>query len=159
MNENEDTEMIETAKLLDKLTELDKRVRSQADDRHRVNGILHGTLNTLATKTENISLKTDMQDQVLSQIQDSVKAMSDSVRRVEVCLIGDPKFDRQGLIKDVIEMKAVHIALATRLSLAEDAAKANAAEIRSQKKMVLWTATVLAAIGGVITWLKNLFTP
>ncbi len=151
MNENKDQEMIETAQLLEKLTDLEKRVKMQSDDRHRVNGILHGTLN-------NIVNKTDGQDQVLSQIQDSVKSMAESVQRVEVCLIGDPKFERQGLIKDVIEIKAVNIALATRIALAEDAAKANASELRSQKKMVLWTATVLATIGGIITWLKNLFS-
>lgn len=151
MNEEENQEMIDSTQLLTKLTELDRRVKAQSDDRHRVNGILHGTLN-------NIVNKTDMQDQVLSQIQDSVQTMAGSVHRVEVCLIGDPKFDRQGLIKDVFEIKAINIALAARIGLTEEAAKANAAELRNQRKAAMWTVGILTAVGGFITWLKNLFS-
>lgn len=151
MNEEENQEMIDSTQLLTKLTELDRRVKAQSDDRHRVNGILHGTLN-------NIVNRTDMQDQVLSQIQDSVQTMAGSVHRVEVCLIGDPKFDRQGLIKDVIEIKAINIALAARIGLTEEAAKANAAELRNQRRAAMWTVGILTAVGGFITWLKNLFS-
>lgn len=148
MNENDEKDMIETAKLVEKLTEFDKRLTLQADDRHRVNNILHKTLGSIVSKTEG-------QDQVLSQIQEAVKTMAESVHRVEACLIGDPKFDRQGLIKDVIEIKAVNIALHTRVTLAEDAAKANAAEIKSLKRTALWTTGVLGGIGAIITWIKS----
>jgi hypothetical protein len=148
MSEKKDSEMIDSLQLLEKLAELDKRMKIQSEDRHRLNNGLHGTLNSLANKT-------DLQDQVLSQIQESVKVMSESVTRVEACLIGDSKFDRQGLIKDVIEIKAVNIAISARLDLVDESAKANAAELKNQRRTVVWTAAALAGIGAVVTWIKN----
>lgn len=153
--DNETPEMIESKQLITKLEELDKKLETSAVERHRVNGIVHSTLNKLALKTEALSNQTDEQNNVLDQIQKSVAASAESVQRIEQCLVGDPKFDRQGLIKDVLEIKAVNIALDTRLRLQEDASKANATELRTLRRIAIILFSVLGGLGAAITWLRQ----
>lgn len=125
---NQEPEMITTQDFLRKMDELKAQMEEQARERHRVNGVVHSSVNTLV-------LKTNAQDGMLMDIKGSLA-------RIEECLIGDEKFNKVGLIKEVASQGA-------RLILLEQS-------VATRTKIFFAVIGVLTAIGGFITWIKDL---
>lgn len=154
MNENqdEDQDMKDSAHLLSRFAELERKLASSSAERHRVNNSINSAITGLIDQTER-------QDAVLEKIEGAVRSMADSVDRVEKCLVGDAKFNQMGLIKEVEAIKSTHASsnadLLLRITKNEAEIKAASDEIKSQRRMVLWTGAILAALGGAITWIKS----
>lgn len=151
-NDNQDDDMKDSAQLLARFLELERRLASSSAERHRVNNSINAAITGLVDQTER-------QDAVLEKINENVRSMADSVDRVEKCLVGDAKFNQVGLIKEVEAIKSSFATSNTeiflRIAKNEADIKTAADEIKSQRRVVLWTGAVLAAIGGIITWIKG----
>ena len=147
----EDQAMNDVNQLLARFEDLNRRITQNSEERHRVNNQINAAITNIVNQIED-------QDAVLATISTNIRALADSVARLEQCLIGDPKFERLGLIKEVNQLQAKNVALELRVVAAEEAARLNAAELQTQKRMVIWTATILATIGALITWFKNLIS-
>ena len=151
-NDNQDEDMKDSAQLLSRFLELERRLASSSAERHRVNNSINAAITGLVDQTER-------QDAVLEKINENVRSMADSVDRVEKCLVGDAKFNQLGLIKEVEALKSSQTTsnaeLMLRISKNEEDIKTANNEIKNHRRIVVWTGVVLAAIGGIITWIKS----
>ncbi len=147
VTESED-DMDKTEEMIKRFEELDRRLRQSSEERHRVNNSINSSITSLVDKTEH-------QDTVLSGIQQSVHAVAESVQRVENCLVGDPKFNRLGLIKDVSDVSAKNAALEVRMQTAEDNIRTTSDELKTQKRIAVWSISLIAGIAAIITFIKE----
>lgn len=125
---NPEPEMITTADFLRKMDEVQKQLDEQAKDRHRVNGVVHATVNQLV-------LQTNAQDNVLGEIKRAVA-------RIEEVLVGNERFHKVGIIETVTGLEA-------RMALVEQS-------VATKSKIFTAVVAVLAALGAFIAWVKDL---
>lgn len=134
---------------------LNKRLDESAKDRHVSNNNVHRALNTLAQQTDN-------QDGVLANLSAAVKdiaasqkLVADSVRRIEVRMVGDAALASTGLIQEQAELKARTAANEVRMKTIEDSLETDRKEYLSDKRFIYGMIVAITAIGGIVTFLQS----
>ena len=142
-------DMNDPEQIIAKFKELETRLR---DSNHRVNQSINSAITGLVDQTER-------QDEVLQHINSCVRLVQESLQRVEQCLVGDPKYNQVGLLKEVEALKAKQVtdqaAVELRLKQAEDKNEETAVELKTQRRLASWTFVVLATLGAIITWIRS----
>lgn len=147
--------MLDSEQMNQKLDEMVKKLEQNAIERHTVNGKVHVALNSIAQKTETLTQKTENQDVVLNHLSKSVESITQSVRRIEVRLVGDEDLKGTGIIQEQSDQKARITASEVRVDLLEKVVKENHSDYLSDKRALIWIGATIAGLGGIITWLQN----
>jgi hypothetical protein len=150
-SDNERGDMMASDVFMEELTKLEKRLSSTLDqqrqERHMSNNRIHSNLLSLTEKTEG-------QDKILAEIQQTMRGQTDSLRRIETRLVGDPALGSTGLSQDFTESKSKISLLESRVGACEKEVKDGARDRAQDRKIVVYAIGVIGAIGGLVTWLK-----
>lgn len=150
-----DEPMLDSEQMNQRLDEMVKKLEQSAVERHTVNGKVHVALNSIAQKTETLTQKTENQDVVLNHLSKSVEQITQSVRRIEVRLVGDEDLKGTGIIQEQSDQKARITALEVRVDNTEEAVKEHRSDYISDKRALIWIGATIAGLGAIITWLQN----
>jgi len=146
-NDN-DKEMIDSKEFLTKLDSLNRRLNDNAEERDATNSKLHKALLSLEYTQNALTQTTKAQDGVLSGLAQSVGGLTESMRRVEMRIIGDSSLGSTGLSQAVSQHEVKLTDYGDRIDELETNAKGNT-------KTMTILISVIAAIGGLIMWVKG----
>lgn len=128
-----------------RLDEMFQKLDQNAKERHATNGKTHVVLNTIIQKTEN-------QDTVLNKLVKDVSLITDSVKRIEVRMVGDEALKGSGFIQEQTAQAVRLGAVEGRVVLLETGRTTDQTAYLSDKRSVKWVVIAIGFVFSLINW-------